>query len=207
MDYIRRYWHILAGLMCVAVLGFIYFRGQGAQAAPQLERVALGADAAYTVEPETVETVPDAPRDIVVHIEGAVNSPGVFTLPYGSRVHEVLALAGGATEDADLARVNLAAFLQDAQQVIIPTEADEIDYLADSAVDNQANQPGSGLININTADAGQLMTLPGIGPVLSGNIISHREANGPFDTVEQLINVPRIGTGILNNIRDLVTVN
>ena len=199
-EYTRKYWHFLAGLVCVAVLGFVYLRESEEQPIVVEQRTPITA-AAFDDEEE--DAVQEVPGDIVVHIEGAVNSPGVFTLPHGSRVNDVLALAGGPREDADLARVNLAAFLADAQQIIIPAEGDEI---IAPEVNPQAEED-SGLININTANEQMLRTLPGIGPVLAGNIITHRETYGPFATVEELQNVPRIGPGIMNNIRNLVTVH
>jgi len=149
---------------------------------------------------EEISAPPVQQAEIMVHIAGAVVQPGVFALPYGSRVYDVLNLAGGATSEADLARINLAAFLTDAQQVIIPTEADEAEAVVSEA------EPADGRININTADERLLATLPGIGPVLSANIVAHREAHGSFTSIEQLQNVPRIGAGIMNNIRELVTV-
>ena len=208
MDYVRKYWHVIAGIVCVAVLGTIYLRRDtGLPVVHQAERTALVANAANIAEPETqvLEYQPaERPAvDIMVHIEGAVNSPGVFTLPYGSRVNDVLILAGGATEEADLARINLAAFLIDAQQIIVPKIGEELEHTTGMPVYETA----SGLININTADAALLSTLPGIGPVLAGNIINHRETQGPFTSIDQLTNVPRIGQTTLENIRALITVN
>ena len=215
MDYIRKYWHIIAGVVCVIILGGVYFWRDGGglhiTGAEAVYDYAAGRsvlihpsdniEAAAAVEPEIT--------DIVVHIEGAVREPGVFTLPYGSRVNDLLTLAGGATDEADLRRVNLAAFLADAQQVIIPAEGEEI-YIAESSATASSAEPGigsGGLININTADERLLTTLSGIGPVLSGNIIAHREANGPFNSIEDLRNVSGIGAGRLNNIRDHITVD
>ena len=198
MEYIRKYWHFLAGLVCVAVLGFVYLSGNNQQPIVIEQRTPIAA----LVFDEEEAAAREAPGEIVVHVAGAVKSPGVFTLPYGSRVNDALALAGGPRSDADLARINLAAFLVDAQQIIIPAEGDEI--IADTW--NQQVEEDSGLININTANEQMLRTLPGIGPVLAGNIITHRETYGPFGTVEELQNVPRIGPGIMNNIRSLVTV-
>jgi competence protein ComEA len=197
MDYVRRYWHIIAAVVCVAVLGVFYLRRDtGPPVVHTAERTVLEATPGY----ENISA--PAPRgDIVVHVEGAVNDPGVYTLPYGSRVNDALALAGGPTEEADLARVNLAAFLSDAQQVLIPAEGEDFPLTTSGA----AGDTG-GLVNINTADAAQLRTLPGVGEVIAGNIISHREANGPFAAVDQLINVPRIGAATLENLRDLITV-
>jgi len=205
MDYIRKYWHILVGAGCVIALGVVYLvRGS---AGPTLhtaaERRVIATPAAYTEAEEAVET--EIPSEIVVHIEGAVNQPGVYTMPYGSRINDVLALAGGPTEEADLARINLAAFLADAQQVIIPRVREEgEDDLVPEAADPLQD---SGLVNINTADQAQLTTLPGIGPVLTGNIIAYRETHGPFTTIEELGNVPRIGAVTLENLRDLITIN
>lgn len=198
MEYIRKYWYVLVCAACVTVLGVIYM---GRDTSPPVvhgpERTALSAHAEYPAEP-----IPDKIAEIVVHIEGEVNEPGVFTLPYGSRVNDVLALAGGATEYADLARINLAAFLRDAQQVIIPAIGGEYELPA-----RQSATDESGLININTADARLLETLPGIGSVRAGNIIAHREAQGPFSAVDQLINVPNIGSLTLEGIRNLVTID
>ena len=202
MEYVRKYWHIIVGVACVAVLGGVYLLrdNAGPMVNTAAERTAITEPVVTTAEPVETATV-----DIVVHIEGAVNRPGVYAMPYGSRVNDVLAIAGGATEEADLARINLAAFLQDAQQIIIPTVRGEGE--AGFEPEMAVGQTASGLVNINTADQAQLMTLPNVGPVLAGNIISHREANGPFTTVDDLINVPRIGAVTLENLRDLVTIN
>jgi len=197
MEYLKKYWHVLAGVLCVALLGGFYmWRGRSAPVlqnqAPERTMVALAAP-----EPDETAQILD---EIVVHIEGAVVNPGVFTLSYGSRVNDALTLAGGATEEADLARINLAAFLEDAQQIIIPTAGEETPLQI-------AQEADSGLVNINTADERLLTTLPGIGPARAGNIIAHREASGPFSTIEDLQNVPGIGAGILNNVRAHITVN
>ena len=209
MDYVRRYWHIIVGVVCVVVLGIIYLqRDTGPPPAPSQERIVLGGPSAVYAADATYPTGQQitAPQAyIVVHIEGAVNVPGVYTLAYGSRVNDLLTAAGGATEDADLVRINLAAFLEDAQQIIIPTMGEEIAEGV-SVPEPIAGSSSDGLININTADAAQLRTLPGIGEVISGNIVTHRETNGPFTTVDQLINVPRVGPGVLENIRNLITV-
>ena len=200
MDLIRKYWHILVGIVCVAALGTIYLRRDTEPAhLPTPERTPITAQAA---DAPPVQTIVEDMEDIVVHIAGEVNQPGVFTLPYGSRVNDVLALAGGATEYADLARVNLAALLQDAKQVIIPAIGSEVE--AEVA---QAAAAESGLININVADERDLQTLPGIGPARASTIIAHRDTHGPFSTIEELQNVSGIGPGILGSIRELITVN
>jgi len=196
MDYIKKYWHFIAGILAIAALGGFYFTRDNNTP----ERVQIPITPTYTVE--TAEPEPNILADIVIHIEGEVYSPGVFTLPDGSRVNDAVTLAGGATAYADLSRINLAAFLEDAQQIIIPNVDDEIEIQTAAATAVE-----SGLVNINTADESLLRTLPGIGPVIAGNIISHRETHGQFNSVEELRNVPRIGATTLDNLRDLVTVN
>ena len=197
MDYIRKYWHFIAGIIAIAALGGFYFT-RGNSHTP--ERVQIPITPAYTAE--AAEPEPNIITDIVIHIEGEVYFPGVFTLPGGSRVNDAVILAGGATAYADLSRINLAAFLEDAQQIIIPNADDELEVQAAAVASGS-----SGLVNINTADEATLTTLPGIGPVIAGNIIAYREAHGQFNSIDELRNVPRIGAATLNNLRDLVTVN
>ena len=206
MDFARRYWHIIAGVVCVIVLGAVYFNRENEVPLPQSEAGRTVFIDDNLQGQETTLPIPTHPVDIIVHIEGAVARPGVFSLPYGSRVYDVLILAGGATEEADLARINLAAFLQDAQQVIIPTEGEDLPQsvyhpaFTDTGLSNN-------LVNINTASEAELRTLPGVGEVIAGNIISHREAQGAFSTIDDLMQVPRIGAVTLENLRPLVTVN
>jgi len=220
MDNIKKYWHVIAGVVCVIILGAVYLirdTSPVATISQDTSRVLLvdtnnptETAAANPTNPTNAEQPtnpqpPEEPQDIVVHIAGQVNNPGVYTMPANSRVNDLLELAGGATEDADLSLVNLAAFLQDAQQIIIPAEGDEYFIQQAQAQAGQTGQTG-GLININTADATQLATLPGIGATIANNIINHREENGPFATIEQLQNVPRIGATTFQNLRDLITV-
>jgi len=202
MGFFRKYWHFITGIVAISALGAFYLLRDNTPAnVPQRTVIVPEQAQILESEPES-DTEQEFFDDIVIHIEGAVNNPGVFTLPPRSRVIDALDMAGGATADADLARINLASFLEDAQQIIIPTETDEIELQTAAAIVSD-----SGLVNINTADERLLTTLPGIGPVLAGNIIAHREANGLFGSIEELQNVPRIGSATLNNLRDLITVN
>ncbi|MCL2420278.1 MAG: ComEA family DNA-binding protein [Defluviitaleaceae bacterium] len=207
MEYIRRYWHIMVGVACVTVLGGVYFFGSSAGPAVHTAERTVIAEAGAADNVAAAGLAETVLADIVVHIAGAVNQPGVYTMPAGSRVNDVLAIAGGATAEADLARINLAAFLEDAQQIIIPIIREDGDDFFEPEQAMADTGISGGLVNINTASEAQLTALPGIGPVLAGNIIAYREAHGAFTSVEDLTNVPRIGSGILGNIRDLVTVN
>ena len=138
---------------------------------------------------------------VVVHVAGEVKAPGVYELKSGSRVLDALEMAGGPTEDADLGRINLAAYISDAQQIIIPKVPAEGESPA--AVYDNAKK----LVNINTADLRELMTLPGIGEVLAGSIIAYRERNGDFYDISEIKNVTRIGDRTFEQIQDLITVN
>ncbi|WP_456817988.1 helix-hairpin-helix domain-containing protein [Cellulomonas sp. URHB0016] len=144
--------------------------------------------------------VPSA--QVVVHVAGAVMSPGVVRLPVGSRVVDALASAGGATADADLTSLNLARVLVDGEQVLVLRPGESGPVSAPSA----PGAPGApaGLVDVNTADAAALDDLPGIGPVLAQRIVEHRDER-PFATVDELGDVPGIGPTLLERLRALVS--
>jgi competence protein ComEA len=133
-------------------------------------------------------------------------SGSVFALPAGSLVEQAIEAAGGPDEDAWVDAVNLAARLQDGDQVRIP-------YLAAAAADppSPASTPGpqtpAAPVNLNTASASELDRLPGIGPSLAKEIIAYRESHGAFAAVEDLLSVPGIGPAKLAALHDLVCVN
>lgn len=133
---------------------------------------------------------------IVVHVSGSVERPGLVRLPPDGRVADAVAAAGGATADADLARLNLAAPVGDGQQIVVP----EI---------GAGPVPAStedGQVRINQATALELESLPGVGPVLAERIVAHRDKVGGFQVVEDLLDVPGIGEAKLASLRDLVVV-
>jgi competence protein ComEA len=159
-------------------------------------------------------TTATAPTEVVVHVAGAVVSPGVRRLPLGSRVTDALDAAGGALPGADLPRINLAAPLVDGQQVYVPRPGEPLPVTAGPGATggtgpagDASGQAGTGaLIDLNTATAEQLDTLPGVGPSTAAAIIAHRDENGPFTSVDQLIDVRGIGEAKLEQLRDLVSV-
>ena len=130
------------------------------------------------------------------YISGAVVSPGVYIMPADGRLADLVELAGGALEGADLGAVNLAQRVRDQDHFHIP-RIGEVTPLA---------QPGSDRIDINTASLELLDTLPGIGPALARAIVDYREDNGPFETPDELINVQGIGPATYEKLRDLITV-
>ena len=160
------------------------------------------AAAGGTAEPETGQ--PD--ETITVHVCGAVVSPGVYVLPAGSRVADAVEAAGGMAENAAADYENLAAELEDAQKIVILTaeEAETDPYGLLGTVFGDSD--GTELVNINTADAQRLQTLPGIGSVRAEAIIAYRRAHGAFASVEDIRNVSGIGAATWEGIRDLITV-
>ncbi|WP_314067955.1 ComEA family DNA-binding protein [Rothia mucilaginosa] len=175
-----------------------------------------------------------------VHVAGAVNNPGVYTLPAQGRAVDAIAAASGAAADADLDRVNLAGALSDGVQIYVPHRGETAapaqiqpnGGTANAGQGNAANgasqngasqggtqphpartltpagsaQKGSTPVNINTATAEELQTLPRIGPAMAQRIIAWREAHGGFHSVDELDAVPGIGPSMLENLRPLVTV-
>lgn len=149
---------------------------------------------------------------VVVHVAGAVTSPGVVRLSAGSRVVDAVTAAGGLRADADPDRVNLAAPLTDGQRVVVPVLGQpapaEVGGTGVGSAGSGAAVGGAvtGPIDLNTATAEQLDTLPGVGPSTAAAIIEHRESSGPFRSVDSLLDVRGIGEAKLDALRDLVTV-
>jgi competence protein ComEA len=149
---------------------------------------------------------------VVVHVAGAVTSPGVVRLSAGSRVVDAVTAAGGLRADADPDRVNLAAPLTDGQRVVVPVLGQpapaEVGGAGVGSAGSGAADGGAvtGPVDLNTATAEQLDTLPGVGPSTAAAIIEHRESSGPFRSVDALLDVRGIGEAKLDALRDLVTV-
>lgn len=149
------------------------------------------------------ETQGSAGAEIYAHVLGAVNSPGLYSFREGDRAIDAVAAAGGYTEEADRRALNLARFLSDGEQIIVPTQSES----ASGAVLNVAGAQVNGAkININTADASTLESLPRVGPALAARIMAWREENGRFASVEDLMSVSGIGDKTFAGLKDLVTV-
>lgn len=155
---------------------------------------------------------------IVVHVVGAVVSPGVVVLADGARVADAIAAAGGAASDADTEQLNLARVLGDGEQVRVPHAGEQL-VAPDpgpsppggasgggAAGASGGSTPGGGVVNINTAGAAELEALPGIGPALAARIVEYRDGHGPFASVDDLTDVPGIGPAKLEALRSQATV-
>ncbi|MGC0251659.1 ComEA family DNA-binding protein [Pseudactinotalea sp. Z1748] len=151
---------------------------------------------------------------VIVHVAGAVHEPGIVELPGTARVHDALTAAGGATAEADLAALNLAAAVIDGQQVYVPVVGEEVRAGAGGRdappVPAGSGEHGGGeaapVVNLNSADSAELQTLPGIGPAMAERILAHRDEHGPFGGVEELQAVSGIGPATMERLRDLVIV-
>lgn len=143
--------------------------------------------------------------EIAVEIRGEVGSPGLYRLPEGSRLGDLIDAAGGTKPAADLSTVNLAQRLNDGGQIVIPPRG--APTVAPEVAASPADAPSSisYRVNINRASQPELESLPGIGPVLAERIIEHRTTNGPFTTVDQLTEVDGISASLVEEIRSLVT--
>ncbi len=160
-----------------------------------------------TSEPieDTASDTPIVEKTIFVHVEGAVAAPGLLELSEGSRVYDAIQAAGGFAEDARHDAVNLARVLTDGEQIVVPST--QTDGGSDAAPATAAS-PGTaaGKVNINTADAATLDTLPGIGASTAAKIVADREANGPFKTIEDLKRVSGIGDKKFSQLEECITV-
>lgn len=157
---------------------------------------------ATTIEatPSTAVGETTATATFSVYVSGWVSTPGVVEVEEGAIVADAVALAGGALEGALLDSVNLASPLAEGDHVQIPGPGDSM------AGGSAPGAAADGLIRVNQADAASLEELPGVGPVLAERIVAHREANGPFEAVEDLLEVPGIGEAKLASMRDQIRV-
>lgn len=162
-----------------------------------------GATAPVDEVPLAISTTGAAIRSatVFVHVSGAVRAPGLYRLDDGARVMDGIAAAGGFAEGAAEDAVNLARPLADGEQLVVPVAGAE-----PAAPAVGASAPGDTRVNLNTADAAALDTLPRIGPALAARIVAWRDQNGRFTSVDDLLAVPGIGDKMLEGLRDLVTV-
>jgi competence protein ComEA len=188
LDNARNWWDDLAftsvqrkSLLALAVLiisssGVLFLRGASEEI--------VAAEVTEIEMPETVML-------LVVDVAGAVLNPGVYSLPMNSRVIDAINAAGNVLKGADVSDINLARLLKDGEQVYVYAASRGSSSSRSTA--RSAPPRNTGPIAINRASAKELEALDGIGPVLAGRIIAYRNANGPFVTLEALLEVSGIG--------------
>jgi competence protein ComEA len=194
----------LVTLLNLALIGGVFF---------WLQRPAPAAIEILTPEatPSPRPTPTATPAPLRVYVTGAVQRPDVYRLAPGSIVKDAMEAAGGPAADADLVKVNLAQELRDQQQLYVPHvgEAGAPPPLSGGGETSGTaeSQPPGGKININTASAEELDTLPGIGPAIAQRIIEYRQAQGAFKSIEEITLVSGIGDAILAKIQDRISVD
>ena len=158
-----------------------------------------GREAVFEEGGEAAAAEPAA-QTLCVYVCGEVKSPGVYELPEGSRIVDAVEAAGGMTEAASGTWLNLAEPVSDGQKIEVPSETEA------SELEKEQQEAQSGLVNLNTASAEELMTLTGIGESKAEAILSYREEHGGFEKPEELMEIPGIKEGVFEKIRDQVTV-
>jgi len=138
---------------------------------------------------------------IIVEIKGEVRKPGVYTMPHDARLHDLLLASGGTTSLSNLRNVNLAMKIEDGASFYIPSIHDE-----EEEPITVGQEEKEGKIDLNKASREELMSVTGIGPATADNILAYREEAGKFNSVDELVNVNRIGEKTLEKIRDYFTV-
>ena len=193
------------GIVAVAVAVAALVAVRAVASAPAFELVSADSDAAdeeaLIDEAGASSEADDVVQTVFVHVTGCVTSPGLYELPEGSRVADAVAAAGGLSEGASSDGVNLARIVSDGEQIAVPTEGEA----AATATEASKGTTG-GKVNINTATAEELDTLPGIGPATAAKIIADREANGPFTSPEDIKRVSGIGDAKYADLADAICV-
>lgn len=154
-----------------------------------------------------VNITEESKAQIVVHITGQVVNNGIVKVEEGARIIDVIEAAGGATDEADLSKINLAYLLEDGMKIYVPSIHDEEDLgsiTSSSGVSESSKEVLK--VNINTATSEELQKLPGIGESIANRIITYRKENGKFKDIEDLKNVSGIGDAKFNNIKSYIFV-
>ena len=196
----------IAWALTAATIAIVAIAGVAWLARPTTPPVAPEATLPY-IEPDAfAPTAPPVSTVVLVHVAGAVNNPGVYQFSEAARVGEAVDAAGGPTHDADVDRLNLAAPLADGDRIYVPTADETItpEVVGPTGPSGAATTTG-GMLNINTASATELETLPGIGPATALAIVAFRTDNGEFVSVAELDDVPGIGPAKLAQLQELVT--
>lgn len=156
-----------------------------------MARISTGPSTTTSLPEDTIESTRET---MAVHVSGMVVSPGVVDVAADAIVADAIEAAGGLLSGALVGQINLAAPISAGEQIVVPGPTDA----------SPGEGGGDGVLSVNQASATELESLPGVGPVLAERIVSYREANGRFDAVEDLLEVPGIGEAKLEGIRDLV---
>jgi competence protein ComEA len=170
----------IVGAILIVVLG-LWFIGRPSQVEP----VVSGVESGLVLDSES------SAMKVVVHVTGSVKNPGLYQLPVGARIADAIEAAGGVSKKSAANSVNLARVVVDGEQILV----------------GESSSSGAGRgISINSASVSELEDLPGVGPIIAARIVSYREANGPFTSIDGLGEVSGIGDSIMGSVRDIATL-
>ncbi|MBR1989658.1 MAG: helix-hairpin-helix domain-containing protein [Firmicutes bacterium] len=191
-----------AALPLVIGVAVLFFWFYGAE-----EDIVVDGMSDYAGNSETTEYNDNPGAKMYVDISGAVVNPGVYEVDSQTRLFQVIEMAGGLTENADVDSLNRAEIVYDGQKIIVGTLG-EPSAAASESSDSQSTQSGitNGKVNLNLAGSATLQTIPGIGPSKADRIIDYRNTNGRFRKIEDIMNITGIGEKTFESIKDYITV-
>lgn len=194
---------------CVVIacllLGIIVFT-VGAEGAEGILEIDATQQAQEGEDLEPGEVPAEEAITICVHVAGCVQAPGLYYLEEGARIGDAVEAAGGFTEEANLDAVNLARKISDGEQILIEPIATPFSDVEGTAESSSSGITPEGKVNLNRATAEELQTLSGIGASKAAKIIAHRQAHGPFSSIEELTEVSGIGEKTLESLRDAICI-
>lgn len=200
--------YILLSLIIVLGLGVYYFylhfdsasqkTNNGISMSNQLNK--------NQIDQKEKADIPKVAKTIVVDLKGEVKNPGVYSSNVGDRVIDVINKAGGLTNNADESQVNLAEHVQDEMVIMVPPKGSTAAVSEGAAKVEKGNSTQSNKINLNKADESQLENLPGIGPSKAEAIISFREEQGGFRSIDDLKKITGIGDKTFEKLKESITV-
>lgn len=202
-------------IVAIIVMFFIYQRAGSNEFIEKDEEILLVQNTSSSNQ-VNVSDKEEAEEIIIVHIAGAVKSPGVVRLKQGSRMEDAIEMAGGLTEDSDISNVNLAYVLDDGVKIVIPEKGSnqEVNEIINSDIgenvileSDSKREVKTSLVNINKASQSELESLSGVGSSLASKIIEYRNSNGKFSNIEDIKKVSGIGDSKYEAIKDFICTN
>jgi len=195
------------GLFLILICAIIFVKRFDSKEKEEFNMIGINSNVEIRNEEDDVDS------KIIIHITGEVKKEGIIKIEEGGRISDAIEEAGGLTENADINRINLAYELEDGQKIYIPNKKDKaVDNYIEEGVDNivlesdETGKSSSNLININKATVEELQSLNGIGESLAMSIVSYREENGKYKSIEDIKNVSGIGENKYLKIKDSIKV-
>lgn len=204
----------VCSVVFVAAAGFVYLGAAGTSSTKESAQIILQEDEKKESTEETNETengkeevLQQAQELLFVHICGAVNAPGVYRLPKGSRIADAVLRAGDFSENAAKDYLNLAKPVLDGEKIYVPNKDEAEQNLEGKRLQDEKSENGESFsVNLNTVGVDELMKLPGIGQTKAEAILAYRREHGAFSSCEELMQVPGIKQSVYEKIRDNITV-